>query len=116
ELDKDKTYIALCSVGLRGYIAERALKDKGYKALNLAGGFTTYKNMYRQSDKAAPQEPKSFSDSGVSNVTVGKVVTPAGETVKLNACGLSCPGPIIQVADKMKGLKDGDVLEVSATD
>ena len=116
ELDKDKTYIALCSVGLRGYIAERALKDKGYKALNLAGGFTTYKNMYRQSDKAAPQEPKSFSDSGVSNVTVGKAVTPAGETVKLNACGLSCPGPIIQVADKMKGLKDGDVLEVSATD
>ncbi|HCO18969.1 MAG TPA: pyridine nucleotide-disulfide oxidoreductase, partial [Tissierellales bacterium] len=116
ELDRDKTYITLCAVGLRGYIAERVLKDNGYKALNLAGGFTTYKNMYRQSDKAEPQEPKSFSDSGVSNVTVGKAVTPSGETVKLNACGLSCPGPIIQVADRMKTLNEGDILEVSATD
>jgi NADPH-dependent 2,4-dienoyl-CoA reductase/sulfur reductase-like enzyme/rhodanese-related sulfurtransferase len=72
ELDKSKTYITLCAVGLRGYIAERVLKDKGYKVLNLAGGYTTYKNMYKQSDSAVPQDPKAFSDSGVSNVTVGK--------------------------------------------
>ncbi|NMR96387.1 pyridine nucleotide-disulfide oxidoreductase, partial [Vibrio parahaemolyticus] len=39
-----------------------------------------------------------------------------GETFKLNACGLSCPGPIIQVAEKMKELNNGDILEVQATD
>ncbi|MDX9916407.1 MAG: FAD-dependent oxidoreductase [Gudongella sp.] len=72
ELDKDKTYITLCSVGLRGYLAERALKDRGYKALNLAGGFTTYKNMYMQSDTPQPQEPRAFSDSGVANTSLGK--------------------------------------------
>jgi len=38
------------------------------------------------------------------------------KTIKVNACGLSCPGPIMQVYKTMEGLKDGDILEVHATD
>lgn len=116
QLDRTKTYIAFCAVGLRGYLAERTLKDNGFKALNLAGGFNTYKNMYLQGDTAFNQSPKAFDDSGKVDPTVGKAITPQGDIIKLNACGLSCPGPILQVANKMKTLNDGQVLEVSATD
>lgn len=38
------------------------------------------------------------------------------KTIKLNACGLQCPGPIIQVNNKIKELSEGDTLIVSATD
>ncbi len=72
ELDKDKTYVAFCAVGLRGYLAERVLKDNGYKAMNLAGGFNTYKNMYMQSETMFNQEPKAFDDSGVVDTKLGK--------------------------------------------
>lgn len=112
ELDKSKTYIVYCAVGLRGYIADRILRQNGFKSLNLAGGFNTYKTMYMQDKKDS--EPIAFSDSGV--VETPKKEEYIGETIKLNACGLSCPGPIIQVAEKMKELKNGDILEVQATD
>lgn len=38
ELDKGKTYILYCAVGLRGYIAYRILTQLGFKARNLSGG------------------------------------------------------------------------------
>ncbi len=42
ELDKNKTYILYCAIGLRGYIAWRILRLKGFKAKNLSGGFLVY--------------------------------------------------------------------------
>ncbi len=35
---------------------------------------------------------------------------------ELNVCGLSCPGPLIQVKQKMDGLTDGEQLHVLASD
>ncbi len=42
ELDKSKTYIAFCAVGIRSYLAYRILIQNGFDARNLAGGFRTY--------------------------------------------------------------------------
>ena len=42
ELDRSKTYVVYCAVGLRGYIAYRILVQHGFKARNLSGGYTTY--------------------------------------------------------------------------
>jgi NADPH-dependent 2,4-dienoyl-CoA reductase/sulfur reductase-like enzyme len=40
ELDKSKIIIAYCKVGIRGYIAERILTQKGFKVFNVTGGYT----------------------------------------------------------------------------
>jgi NADPH-dependent 2,4-dienoyl-CoA reductase/sulfur reductase-like enzyme/rhodanese-related sulfurtransferase len=42
ELDKEKTYILYCAVGMRGYIAHRIMAQNGFKSKNLSGGYTTY--------------------------------------------------------------------------
>lgn len=42
ELDRDKTYITYCAVGYRAYLAYRILTQRGFKALNLSGGYETY--------------------------------------------------------------------------
>ena len=42
ELDKTKTFILYCAIGLRGYIAWRILSQKGFKVKNLSGGFLVY--------------------------------------------------------------------------
>lgn len=126
ELDKDKTYIPYCSVGLRGYIASRILTQNGFKAKNLAGGFRLYKILNCVDKDSIDEEykgPETFSDSGEKKsvkteqadaIKTRKVGTE--EVFKLNACGLSCPGPIIQVNEKLKDLKDGDLLEVMSSD
>jgi len=40
-LDRDKTYVACCTVGLRAYFAYRILVQRGFKASILAGGLKT---------------------------------------------------------------------------
>lgn len=39
ELDKNKEIFIYCQVGLRGYIADRILSQKGFKTKNLTGGY-----------------------------------------------------------------------------
>lgn len=45
ELDKTKIIIAYCKVGIRGYIAERILEQKGFTVLNVTGGYTEVKRL-----------------------------------------------------------------------
>jgi NADPH-dependent 2,4-dienoyl-CoA reductase/sulfur reductase-like enzyme/rhodanese-related sulfurtransferase len=41
-LNKDKTISLYCKTGIRGYIAQRILKQNGFNASNLSGGFDLY--------------------------------------------------------------------------
>jgi NADPH-dependent 2,4-dienoyl-CoA reductase/sulfur reductase-like enzyme/rhodanese-related sulfurtransferase len=42
ELDREKTYILFCAIGLRGYVAYRILKQNGFRAKNLSGGYSLF--------------------------------------------------------------------------
>lgn len=103
ELDKNKKYVVYCAVGLRGYLAERILKQKGYEVYNLLGGFRTYED-YKEDNgvKMSFEDKKEHED--IKNV------------LELNVCGLSCPGPIVSVSKKMDELIEGDILKIEATD
>ena len=46
ELDKSRLIVACCQVGLRGYLAERILKQNGFNAANLSGGYLTWKALH----------------------------------------------------------------------
>lgn len=43
ELPRDRQIVAYCQVGQRGYLATRILRQKGFDAANLGGGFSTYR-------------------------------------------------------------------------
>lgn len=123
ELDKSKHYLLFCAVGLRGYIAERILKQKGFTVSNLLGGYRTISELGEnpreynadlsqerlKSASGTKAEEKTKRISSEKNMNKGMVMD-------LNVCGLSCPGPIVQVSKKMETLANGDVLEVTATD
>ena len=36
--------------------------------------------------------------------------------LKVDACGLSCPGPIMKLAENISNINDGEILEISSTD
>ena len=38
------------------------------------------------------------------------------ETIKINACGLQCPGPIVKLSASLETAKDGDIIEIQTTD
>lgn len=43
ELPSGKPIVIYCQIGLRGYIAERILRQKGFDVFNLSGGYVTWK-------------------------------------------------------------------------
>ncbi|NLP44916.1 MAG: FAD-dependent oxidoreductase [Peptococcaceae bacterium] len=45
-LPKDKPIYVCCITGLRSYIAVRILKEHGFRAINLDGGYRTYASVY----------------------------------------------------------------------
>ena len=106
ELDKTKTYVTFCAIGLRGYIAERILKQEGYKVRNLLGGYKTYSDI-----NYVPGNKKAFIQAEQD-----KLPQESSSALELDVCGLSCPGPIVSVAKEMDNLKEGQTLLVTATD
>ncbi len=120
ELDKDKLIIPYCAIGLRAYIATRILMQNGFKNVkNFSGGYTTYSCIFCQDDDTSKcggvscDPDTTYSEDGEPEMNINNI---EGETVKLNACGLQCPGPIMQVFERMKTINEGDILEVTATD
>ncbi|MDD4816606.1 MAG: FAD-dependent oxidoreductase [Victivallaceae bacterium] len=45
ELDRGRLIVVCCQVGLRGYLAERILKQNGFNAANLSGGYLTWRTL-----------------------------------------------------------------------
>lgn len=118
ELDKSKEIIEYCQIGLRGYVASRILTQKGFKVKNIDGGYKcasmlNFKpNRVDNSDNTKRQmiDP----DTQVVKGEVGKGVNDYDKS--LDACGLCCPGPLIQVKASIDQLNDGQILKVTASD
>lgn len=117
ELDKEKIYVPFCAVGLRGYIAERTLTQRGFEAHYLLGGLRTMHTLQTDTSKikANPSANSAKSDTSQEKLSIGSSVG-AAKMVTLDACGLSCPGPILKVSQAMETLDFGDKLDISASD
>lgn len=120
ELPKDKLIVVYCAVGLRGYVAARVLAQHGYAVKNLIGGYNVYKyffNDYINPSCVITDTSHTLGDDGAPEALhPEEVKINMEQTIKVNACGLQCPGPILQVHSKMPELNNGDILEISATD
>ncbi|MCI6603856.1 MAG: FAD-dependent oxidoreductase [Clostridiales bacterium] len=124
ELDAGTTYDCFCAVGLRGYLAERILKQHGFKAENILGGVRSYQTMQGHASRASsrdaallPAEAVAASAASVRAAGSADALEAIPEKLELlNVCGLSCPGPIVEVAKKLKDLQPGQRIRVTATD
>lgn len=103
ELDKGKRYVVFCRVGLRGYVAERILKQNGFQCANLSGGYQTWLAFHH-----APQPPMSNA-----------APTPCGAPPKiecrvLDVRALACPGPVVRIKKELDNMKCGEDLKLLA--
>lgn len=110
ELPQDAPVVVYCAVGLRGYLAYRILIQNGYKnVVNLSGGYKTYTAAHFV---ATPVQPGI--DSVLAKVTEKPL--PPVATITVDACGLQCPGPVMQLKKHYAELKTGERLSITATD
>ena len=104
ELPKDKEIWTYCAVGLRGYIASRFLTQKGYKVKNLAGGIKI------EEKELIKTQEETFSNKENSDYNVDK------EDEYLDLSGLSCPGPLVKIKEKIDKLQESEKLKVKVSD
>ena len=110
ELPKDQTIYVYCQVGLRGYNATRILTQNGFTAKNIDGGYKTYKQAHYQVKKRADLS------NVIQMLNTAKTPETANEMIRIDACGLQCPGPILKVKQSIDSMEDGQKLEVQASD
>ncbi len=109
ELDKSRKIAVFCQVGLRGYVAERALKQHGFTCANLVGGVLTWRAFMQPPKAQAPCPPKNAAP--VAAVAAHPAVAVA-RTVDVRT--LACPGPVVRLKKEMDALKPGDLLKLQA--
>ncbi len=107
ELDKEKTYVVSCAIGLRGYVSERILSQNGFKVKNLMGGVQSFRDAIENETVKCHKVPGVDKPICASDLEDIKVV---------NACGLSCPGPIVAVSKAMAEKNEGEMIRAIATD
>lgn len=126
EVPRDRFILVYCGVGIRGYLAERILRQNGWKDLaNLAGGWKTYEAATEgQSNEgvfrpgmagiARPSlEPLAYAEG--SGMPEG-IAARSARVIEVDACGLQCPGPIMKLKAEMDKAEPGATLKVRATD
>jgi len=116
ELSKEKEYLVFCRAGLRGYLACRILSQNGFNCRNLTGGYITYQRTTGMATAEMPKNHRPESDSDdQDSQSLGKE-TPLKLVRTVNACGLQCPGPILQLKQAIDEIKVGEAVSVTATD
>ena len=99
KLDKSKLIVCCCQVGLRGYLAERILKQNGFNAANLSGGYMGWKLFF----PTAEQVPAAKEE---------KLVISAAETLDVRS--LPCPGPVLKLKSKLESMPEKSCIHLLA--
>ena len=137
EIPTDKPVYVYCAVGIRGNVAARILVQHDYRDVrNLSGGYKTYvaavapitlqseeecaTNTYHPTLRA-PLLPEGGESCCTELSSFRKEEYPEGEvagkrTIRVDACGLQCPGPILKMKKTMDTLTPGESVEIIATD
>ena len=106
EIPTDKKVILVCDSGYTSYLASRILIQKGFNNVySLMAGMKLYKEIQRDKENKVTKK-----------MSVQALAKSSDNVLKVDACGLSCPGPIMKLAENISNIQDGDMLEISSTD
>lgn len=110
EIPKDKRVVLYCSKGLKSYFATRILMQKGFENVySLSGGYLLYKQILwdKNFKEVLPLRLENNEEIPIESLST---------SIKIDACAMQCPGPIMKLAGAMKELEEGKVIEISTTD
>ncbi|NCB28975.1 MAG: pyridine nucleotide-disulfide oxidoreductase [Clostridia bacterium] len=107
ELDPTKCIVTFCAIGVRSYNAARILMQHGFSDVLLYPAGTRF---YQSTHPEKEEEIMPETSSAPVVETIPTL------SVKLDCCGMQCPGPIMQVYETMKQLGENESLEVVASD
>jgi NADPH-dependent 2,4-dienoyl-CoA reductase/sulfur reductase-like enzyme/peroxiredoxin family protein/rhodanese-related sulfurtransferase/TusA-related sulfurtransferase len=117
ELPKDKEILVFCQVGLRGYLACRILSQNGIACRNLTGGYKTYGQAMGLISGKPKVQREVKEDTGQTSQDLSPAPEGPVQIVReIDACGLQCPGPILQLKQAMDQIQPGQAVRISVSE
>jgi NADPH-dependent 2,4-dienoyl-CoA reductase/sulfur reductase-like enzyme/peroxiredoxin family protein/TusA-related sulfurtransferase/rhodanese-related sulfurtransferase len=117
ELTTSREYMVFCQAGLRGYLACRILMQNGFACRNLTGGYKTFLMATAQESESIPENEQTSDDAGERAIALDDRSERHIKIAKrVDASGLQCPGPIMQLKEAIDEIGFGDSVEIVATD
>ncbi len=114
DIPNDKSIYVYCEIGYRSYLALRILLQSGYNEVyELTGGFKIFEMA------SATTEEIMAACGGSENVIeefVHEKATESEDYIEVDACGLSCPGPLNVLIKSLDTLPENKKLKIYATD
>ncbi len=109
ELNKEDRIIVFCAIGVRAHTASRILLLNGFKNVEIyPGGASFYKVQHPQKVERVIEDKKEEP--------VMKEEIKEENKFRVDCTGMQCPGPIMEVFKNIKNMKEGELLEISASD
>ena len=114
EIPTDKAIYIYCAIGLRAYLATKILLANGYTNVkNLSGGYKTYSAAVAPVTHISPD----VADAVIQPCDIDQQAARSEvKTIKVDACGLQCPGPVLRLKQTIDEIQAGERLEMTATD
>lgn len=112
EVPKNKPVYIFCAIGLRGYLALKILMANGYSNVkNLSGGYKTYSTAVTPIKEITPANTHESK-----NIDQQNTISAIKNSIRIDACGLQCPGPILKLKQSIDKIQEGEQVEIIATD
>jgi peroxiredoxin family protein/rhodanese-related sulfurtransferase/TusA-related sulfurtransferase len=113
---KDTPIYVTCQVGHRGYLAVRILQENGFtNVFNVDGGYRLYEVATHDFNN-----PTGITGSAEAEHVDEQVITALPvtnmEVIQVDACGLQCPGPILETYKAMEKMLPNQLLRIEASD
>ncbi|MGL4991713.1 MAG: CoA-disulfide reductase [Sarcina sp.] len=121
EIPKNKIINIHCKSGLRSYLAYRILIQNGFECRNIDGGYDLYSfiNIEKREqnlDRNERRKNNVMKEVASTSDKEEDTINNNSNIIKVDACGLQCPGPIRKVFEEIEKIENGEILEVLASD
>ena len=101
----------LCGGGVRAWNSARVLSANGFENVSvIEGGASFYRIALEDQKNPEWKKPEKKEDKPSESCACGE------DLIRVDCCGMQCPGPIMKVSSLLKDMKEGETLQVSATD
>ncbi len=116
ELPENKELLVYCQVGLRSYLAARILQHHGWKTRVLTGGYTTFKAVTGMLTPDSGSPKREIRHDANETPDPARTSTAACIAAQVDARGLQCPGPIIQLGKAIERIQPGEAVHILVSD
>ncbi len=113
QIPKDAPVILICYVGMASEQTAEKLAALGYDVTHVDGGYHACQKLLQTEEDDEDDEDDDADDAeAVPEASGGEKPEP----LFVDAKNLKCPGPIVKVADFLRGKPDGTRIRVEATE